>query len=88
MYRLHLYLTEEIKQQLSIKAKITGKTKAEIAREALEKGLMRTEALRSNSAKALLDLARIAESLPSEADSPRNLSTNHDYYAWGDKKNE
>lgn len=83
MYRLHLYLTEELKDKLYIKSKITGRTKAEIAREALEEGLKKAKSIKSDSARALLMLARIAEDLPSIPGSPKDVSNNHDYYAWG-----
>ena len=88
MYRLHIYLTEDINNKLDIKAKVTGKTKAEIARKALEEGLRKTQVVKSNSAGALLELADMAEDLSSEVDSPRDLSKNHDYYTWGEDKSE
>lgn len=86
MYRLHLYLSEDLKNKLDIKARITGKSKAELAREALEEGLKKTQTIKSNSAKALVELAKMAEQLPSDPSDPKDLSTNHNYYAWGGKK--
>lgn len=86
MFRLHLYLTEDLKTKLDIKAKVSGKPKAEVAREALAEGLKKTQPTRSGSAMALLKLAEIADNLPSDPNAPRDLSTNHDYYTWGGKK--
>jgi predicted DNA-binding protein len=88
MYRLHLYLSEEIKNKLDLKARLTGKSKAELAREALEEGLKKTQNIKSDSAKALLNLAQMAEQLPSDPNDPKDLSINHNYYAWGGEKNE
>lgn len=88
MYRLHLYLTDYLKKELAIQAKITGKTKAEIAREALEKGLKETKPPKSNSAKALLELAKLAEQLATEHKAPKDAVKNMDYYTWGGKKDD
>ncbi len=88
MYRLHLYLSEELKNKLDIKARITGKSKAELAREALEVGLKKTQDIRSDSAKSLLNLAKMAEQLPFDPNDPKDLSVNHNYYAWGGEKDE
>ena len=88
MYRLHLYLSEEIKNKLDLKARMTGKSKAELAREALEEGLKKTQNVKSDSAKALLNLAQIAKTLPSDPKDPKDLSVNHNYYAWGGEKDE
>lgn len=49
------------------------KTRAYIVREALED-------------RALLNLAKLAEKLPLSTKAPRDLSLNHDYYAWGGRK--
>lgn len=86
MYRLHLYLSEELKNKLDIKARVTGKTKAELARKALEEGLKKTQTIKSNSANALVELAKMADKLPSDPNDPKDLSINHNYYAWGKDK--
>lgn len=88
MYRLHLHLTEELKNQLDIKAKIENKTKAEVARQALAEGLKKIHSLNSNSAQALVNIAEIADNLPFVPDDPKDLSINLDHYTWnGEKKN-
>lgn len=86
MYRLHLYLPDELRNQLLIVAKASKKSKAEVVREAIGKGLKLTFPSESNSARALLNLAKLAEKLPSKPRSPKDLSKNHDYYAWGGRK--
>lgn len=39
-----------------------------------------------NSAKALLDVAKKVNKLLKDEKLPKDLSENHDYYAWGGKK--
>lgn len=85
MYRLHLYLTDDLKNKLDIKARISGKTKAEVAREALEEGLKKSKQIKSDSANALLKLAEMADGLEPEPNSPHDLSTSHDSYTWGEE---
>lgn len=86
MNRLHLYLTEELNRKIAIKAEVTGKSKAEVAREALEEGLKKKPIDKSESVRALLRLSKLADKLPSNPSDPRDLSINHDYYAWGGQK--
>ena len=86
MYRLHLYLSDDLKTKLEIKAKLTGKSKAEIAREALKEGLNKSKPIKSDSAKALLKLAEMAETLPSDPKDPKDVSMRHDFYSWNEKQ--
>lgn len=86
MNRLHLYLTEELNRKIAIKARMTGKSKAEVAREALEEGLKKKPIDKSESVRALLRLSKLAENLPSNPSDPKDLSVNHDYYIWGGQK--
>ncbi|MBI2590957.1 MAG: hypothetical protein HYW33_03735 [Candidatus Blackburnbacteria bacterium] len=88
MYRLHLYLTDSLKKELEAKAKLSKKTKAEVARLALEKGLKQVKIPKSNSAQALLALARFAESLPYDKNAPKDVVKNMDYYTWGGEKDK
>ncbi|MBI2405400.1 hypothetical protein HYV22_04485 [Candidatus Gottesmanbacteria bacterium] len=84
MYRLHLYFPEELKNKVALTSRILGKSKAEVVREALEVGLKDLQPMQSQSTANLLTLAKEAEKLPSKG--PKDLSINHDYYAWGGKK--
>lgn len=85
MLRTYIYLPDDLKQQIKLTANLLGKSKAEVIRQALEKGLFTTNAKKSQSAKVLLKIAKEAEKLPSEPNAPRDLSSNHDYYTWGGK---
>jgi len=40
-----------------------------------------------NSALKLLEFSKLAEKLPSKPGVPTDISTNHNYYAWGGEKN-
>lgn len=39
-----------------------------------------------NSGKALLDIAKEAHQILKDANLPKDLAQNHDYYAWGGEK--
>lgn len=86
MYRMHIYLPDELRSQLLVIANAQKRTKADIVREALEKGLRVTFPVGSSSTRALLNLAKLAEKLPISKKAPKDLSLNHDYYAWGGRK--
>ena len=88
MYRLHIYLTEDLKNKLDILTRVSSKSKAEVVREALGVGLKKIQPQTSNSAKALLELANMAEKLSSEQNAPKNVSDKHNFYAWGEDNNE
>ncbi len=84
MYRLHIHLPDEFKSQIAVAAMVTGEPKAEVVRRALQNGLKTLHLHRSSSAAHLLKLSDQAGSTPGKG--PRDLSVNHDYYAWGGKK--
>lgn len=82
--RTHVYLPDELSRQIDNAAKTQRKSKSEIIREALEKGIKAVRGQKSQSGRALLDLARLAKNL--KGTGPKDLSTNHDYYIWGGEK--
>lgn len=84
MYRMHIYLPDELKSQIAVAAMVTGEPKAAVVRKALQNGLKAYHSYRSSSAAHLLNLADQARSTPGKG--PRDLSVNHDYYAWGGGK--
>lgn len=88
MQRISVHIPDDTKKRISIVAKSKSKDESEIIREALHEGLKIIHP-ESNSAKALLKLAKMAEQLPNKPNSPKDVSENLDYYAWGGpKKNE
>jgi metal-responsive CopG/Arc/MetJ family transcriptional regulator len=87
MYRLHLYLPEQLKYKINSTAKLQKKSKAEVVREALEEGLKVIQPKsKPNSIQGLLDLAKMAEKIPTKGKVPKDLVENLDYYTWGGEK--
>ena len=87
MLRINIYIPEDLNQQLDFTAKYMRKVKAEVVREALEAGLRKIQP-KSNSAQALLDLAKKAKKIPTKGNVPKDFIKNLDYYTWGGKKRE
>lgn len=86
MQRTHIYLPDELNREINHIAKIEGKTKAEITRQALEEGLKAIKPKKTNSTLALLELANKAKQFKGTA--PKDLSINLDYYTWGGQKRD
>lgn len=87
MQRISVYIPEETRRRINIVAKAKTKPEAEVIREALEEGLEKIHP-KSASAQALLDLAKMAEKIPTKGKVPKDASINHDYYLWGGEKRE
>lgn len=85
MLRINIYIPEELNQRLDFAAQAKKKVKAEIIRQAINKGLNEIYP-KSSSAQALVDLAKMAKKFPSHPNDPKDISTNHNYYAWGGEK--
>lgn len=87
MQRISVYIPEETKKRINLAAKAKNKAESEIIRDALKHGLEVVHPV-SSSAQALVNLARLAEQIPTEPGGPSDVSINHDYYAWGGIKNK
>lgn len=87
MQRISVYIPEETKIRINLLAKSKGKTEAGIIRDALDEGLDQIHP-KSASAQALLNLAKMAEKIPTKGKVPIDASINHDYYLWGGEKLE
>ncbi len=85
MQRISVYIPEDTKQRITLISKAKSKLEAEIIRDALGEGLDIIYPL-SNSAQSLLNLAKMGEKMSTPPGTPRDVSTNHDYYAWGGQK--
>jgi metal-responsive CopG/Arc/MetJ family transcriptional regulator len=84
MLKTYLYIPQHLNEKINVIAKAQKKSKAEVIRQALERGLK--EERGRSGAEALLDLVKFAKE--QKIKGPRDLSTNHDYYLWGmPKKN-
>lgn len=87
MQRISVYIPEDTRIRINLAAKAKSKAEAEIIRDALHEGL-RILHPKSRSAQALLDLAKMAEKIPTRGKVPKDASINHDYYLWGGEKRE
>lgn len=87
MLRINVYIPEGLNKKLDFTAKSRRKHKAEIIREALGHGLEVMEP-KSGNAQALLELAKLAEQIPTRGNLPQDFSKNLDYYTWGGEKRD
>lgn len=87
MQRISVHIPDEIRRTISLAAKAKNKVESEIIREALDKGLKAIHP-KSNSAKALLNFAKMAEKIPTKGKVPADFIKNLDYYTWGGEKRD
>jgi hypothetical protein len=73
-------VTEETREQIENLARTTGKPKETILGEVVETGLKRYQTTPTKGVQALLDLVAWAEE--HHITGPKDLSTNHNKYAW------
>lgn len=86
MLKTYLYVPEELNLAITNLAKAQKISKAEVLRKALSEGVASIKRQNMRSAQALLDLAKMAEQIPTKPGTPKDVSFNHDYYAWGGEK--
>lgn len=87
MQRISVYIPTETKRRIYLVAKAKNQAESEVIRDALDEGL-KTIQPKAGSAQALLDLAEMAEKIPTKGKVPPDASINHDYYLWGGEKRE
>ena len=87
MQRISVHIPDETRKRISWVAQAKNKAEATIIREALDQGL-ETIHPKIASAQALLDLAKMAEKIPTRGKVPKDASINHDYYLWGGEKRQ
>ena len=85
MQRISVYIQEDTKKRINLVAGAKSKAESEVIREALDQGLNIIYP-KTASAQALLDLAKMAEKIPTKGKVPKDLIENLDYYTWGGKK--
>ncbi len=83
MLRTYLYIPDSLEKQIERIVEIQKNSKAEVMRQALEKGLERL-APKAGGAEVLLKLAELGKK--NKVKGPKDLSINHDFYLWGGKK--
>lgn len=85
MLRINVYIPEELNKRLDFTAQEMRKVKAEVIRDALDKGLSIIQP-KSRTAQSLLELAKKSEEVPTQGSIPKDFIKNLDYYTWGGKK--
>lgn len=85
MLKTYLYIPDHLDEKIKTTAKIQNKSKAEVIRQALEKGIVSVQHQSNASAQALLEIAEIGEKYKPKG--PKDLSTNMDKYLWNINKN-
>jgi predicted transcriptional regulator len=73
-------IDNETREQIDTLARITRKPKETVLQEVVKTGLKSYHTTPSKGVKALLDLAEWAEK--NDKRGPKDLSTNHNKYAW------
>ena len=86
MLKTYLYLPEHLDEKISRTAQNQNKSKAEVIRQALEKGITAISQQGTVSAQALLRIAEVGEKYRPKG--PKDLSANLDQYLWGIVKND
>ena len=81
MLKTYLYIPEHLKEKINHTAKTQDKSKAEIMRQALEKGISALQQQGAASAQALLKIADIGKKF--NLKGPKNGSEKMDEYLWG-----
>lgn len=82
MQRISVHISNETKQRIVLLAKAKNKVESELIREALDAGL-NIISPKINSAKALVNLAKMAKDLPSKPNDPTDISEDTAKYAFG-----
>ena len=84
MLKTYLYIPEQLDKKIKITAEAQNKSKAEIIRQALEKGITNVAQQGTISAQALLRIAEVGKKYKPRG--PKDLSANLDDYLWGIKQ--
>lgn len=87
MLRVNIYISEDLNAKLDMASHARRQVKAELVREALEAGL-KTIQPKSDSAQALVNLAKSSERVPTQGKLPKDFIKNLDFYTWGGEKRE
>ncbi len=82
MLRTNVYLTEDQGREITIRAIVARKAKAEVLREVITRGLQTAPVQKSSSTTSFLKLAKIAQAFKDKGTAPKDLSANLDTYIW------
>lgn len=81
MLRTYLYIPEHLQEKINHTAKNQNKSKAEVMRQALEKGITQVTQQGTASARILLKLAELGKQ--QNLKGPRDSSARMDELLWG-----
>jgi len=81
MLKTYLYVPEELEAKINLTARIQKKSKAEVLRQALEKGITAVQNQGIASAQALFKIAQIGRQ--NNGKGPKDGSEKMDKYLWG-----
>ena len=81
MLKTYLYVPEELEAKINLTARIQKKSKAEVLRQALEKGITAVQNQGIASAQALFKIAQIGKRY--SVKGPKDGSGKMDKYLWG-----
>ena len=84
MLKTYLYIPDNLKEKIERTAETQNKSKAEVIRQALEKGISSVVQQGTVSAQSLLRIAEVGEK--NKPHGPKDLSANLDDYLWGTKR--
>lgn len=80
MLKTYLYIPEQLEEKINLTARTQNKSKAEVIRQALEKGITVVTQQGTASAQALLQIAEIGRKF--NVKGPKDGSKNMDEYLW------
>ena len=80
MLRTYLYIPEYLERKIKQTAKSQNKSKAEVMRQALDKGISQVAPEGNASARVLLKIAEIGRKC--HLKGPKDGSENMDHYLW------
>lgn len=81
MLKTYLYVPEDLAEKINFTAKTQNKSKAEVIRQALEKGIITIQQQGTASAQALRKIAEIGKR--HNLKGPKDGSERMDEYLWG-----
>lgn len=81
MLKTYLYVPDQLEEKINLTAKTQNKSKAEVIRQALEKGITAMQQQGTASAQALLKIAEVGKRY--NLKGPKDSSENMDKYLWG-----
>lgn len=81
MLKTYLYIPEQLEEKLKLTAKTQKKSKAEVMRQALEKGIRDIQQQGTASAQVLLKIAELGEKY--KVKGPKDAVERFDEYLYG-----